>query len=99
VNFDGVVTHLNRLLSRYSPETFNSSRMRRRAPACYRFIRNNIRDEVGGIDWDRVTYALERRKCRQKPTYRSMREINLVLNKYRAKCGDSPLRNQTVSVR
>jgi len=92
VNFEGVVAVLNRLLARRYPETFNSSWIRRHAPACYHFIHKRVRAEVGGIDWDRVTYALERKyqrlwnpRRRRQKRYRSSREIHLILNKYREK--------------
>jgi hypothetical protein len=92
VNFERVVAVLNRLLARHYPQTFNSSWIRRHAPACYYFIHKRIRAEVGGIDWDRVTCALERKyqrlwnpRRRRQKRYRSTREINLVLNKYREK--------------
>jgi hypothetical protein len=93
MNFGSAISILNRLLSRKRPDTFNSSWIRRHAPACYRFINKKIRAELGGIDWDRVTCALERehqrrwnpkprRKC---PSYKSAREVNLILDKYRDK--------------
>lgn len=84
---------LNKLLLQDSPETFNSTWIRRRAPGCYGFIRRHIRSEVGAIDWDKITYALEpryqrlwtpKRKTKSKP-YRDSKEIGLILNKYRNK--------------
>ncbi len=84
---------LNRLLLQNSPETFNSTWILKRAPGCYSFIRKHIRSEVGSIDWDKITYALEpkyqhlwapRQKRSSKP-YRDRREIGLILNKYRNK--------------
>lgn len=59
MDFHNVVAALNRLLLRKSPETFNSSWILKHAPACYRFIRKSTRTELGKIDWDKVTYALE----------------------------------------
>jgi hypothetical protein len=50
---------LNELLSRKRPATVSSSWILRHAPACYRFIWKFIRSETGGIDWDRVTHALD----------------------------------------
>jgi hypothetical protein len=87
------VTVLNQLLSRKSPKTFCSAWILKHAPRCYSFIRKHIRSEVGGIDWDKITYALEPKyqrlwtpllKRKAEP-YRDTREIDLVLNKYRNK--------------
>ncbi len=93
MDFQGAVAVLSRLLSRKRPETFNSSWILRHAPGCYRFIRKEIRAEVRGIDWDKVTSALEpkyQRRWTPRPQgkchpYRSKSEINLILNKYRDK--------------
>jgi hypothetical protein len=88
-----VVTMLNKLLLQTSPETFNSTWILKRAPGCYSFIRKYIRSEVGGIDWDKITHALEpkyqrlwtpRLKRKFRP-YRDSKEIGLILNKYRNK--------------
>ncbi len=55
-------------------------------------IQKNVRAEIGGIDWDRVTRALDRRFHRKwKPAYRNRSityskkgEVELILDKYRA---------------
>jgi hypothetical protein len=92
MDFERTIGMLNRLLLRKRPKTFNSSWILKNAPRCYRFIRSKIRAEVGGIDWDRVTCALDRNFQRQwapKPRrrfrllYRNQKEIDLILNKYR----------------
>jgi hypothetical protein len=84
---------LNRLLLQKRPQTFSSTWILKRAPGCYRDIRKHIRSEVGAIDWDKITYALEpkyqrlwtpRLKRKSRP-YRDRREISLILNKYRNK--------------
>ena len=59
MDFSSVVETLNKLLARIQPDVFNSSWIRKHAPQCYRFIRQNLRREFGGIDWDRLTYALD----------------------------------------
>lgn len=93
MDFQNVVAVLNKLLLQKRPETFNSSWVLKHAPACYRFIRKRIRTEVGNIDWDKVTYALEiqyqrrwaprlRKKYR---VYKNAIEIDLILNTYRNK--------------
>ena len=88
-----VAVILNQLLLQDSPKAFNSTWIRRRAPGCYGLIRRHIRSEVGAIDWDKVTCALEpryqrlwtpQRKAKSKP-YRDSKEIGLILNKYRNK--------------
>jgi hypothetical protein len=88
-----VVAMLNKLLVRNSPQTFNSTWILKRAPGCYSVIRKHIRTEVGGIDWDKITYALEPkyqrlwtpRQNRESKPYRDRREVGLILNKYRDK--------------
>jgi hypothetical protein len=88
-----VVTKLNKLLTQNSPRTFSSTWILRRAPDCYRIIRKHIRTELGSIDWDKLTHALEPkhqrlwtplRKGNAKP-YRNKGEIGLILNNYRNK--------------
>jgi hypothetical protein len=93
MNLDRVVFTLNELLSRRRPITLNSSWIQRHAPACYRFIRKWIRNEVGAIDWDQVTHLLDsayqrrwnpgRRK--RHGTYAHAEEVDLILNRYRDK--------------
>jgi hypothetical protein len=88
-----VVTQLNKLLMQHSPRTFSSAWILKRAPGCYRFIRKHIRSEVGRIDWDKITYALEPKhqglwtplKKRKAKPYRDRGEVGLILNKYRNK--------------
>ena len=81
---------LNEVLSKERPKTFNSSWIVKHAPACYRFLRTNVRHQLGGIDWDKVTAGLDskhQRRWKPRPRkripYRSIDEINLVLNPYR----------------
>jgi hypothetical protein len=84
---------LNNLLSQHSPKPFDSTWIRKRAPACYSLIPKRIRSEVGGIDWDKITYSFElrfqplwtpRQKKKSRP-YSNTSEIDLILNKYRNK--------------
>jgi hypothetical protein len=87
------VAMLSELLLKNSPETFNSTWILKRAPRCYSFIRKYIRSEVGGIDWDAITHALEPRYQRrwtpqQRRTakfFSDSEEIGLIRNKYRNK--------------
>jgi len=84
---------LDRLLQQNCPETFSSVWILKHAPGCYRLIRKHIRSGVGGIDWDKITYALEPQyqrlwtpqlKRKSKP-YRDQEEIGVILNRYRSK--------------
>ncbi len=70
MDFDSAVKIINRLLIKKQPHTFNSSWIRGYAPKIYRFIQKNIRREIGGIDWDRVTRALDHKFPRRWITSR-----------------------------
>jgi hypothetical protein len=94
MDFNCVITTLNKLLSRKNPESFNGSWILKYAPRCYRFIQKNVRTEIGGIDWDKVTYALEWKFQRRwapghwrkkKIPYKNQGEVKAVLNKYHDK--------------
>ncbi len=87
---DRVVVTLHQLLREKDPTRLNSSWIRRHAPACYRFIRKWIRNEVGAIDWDFVTRLLDRRyqrrwdpgRRRRSSSHAFAEELSLVLNRY-----------------
>jgi hypothetical protein len=93
MDFECVVKIINKLLMEKRPDTCNSSWIRRYAPRVYQFIQRNVRKEVGGIDWDRVTRALDRRYQRKwmpcsrksKTHYRKQAEVGIILEKYHAK--------------
>ena len=93
MDFDSAVKTINELLTKKQPHTFNSSWIRGYAPKIYRFIQKNIRREIGGIDWDRMTRALDRKFRRRWITsrrngtklYRSKAEVNIILRKYDGK--------------
>ena len=89
-----VVTTINRLLAEKQPTEFNSSWVRKHSPRCYRFIQKNIRREYGGIDWDSITRALDRKfqrlwnpgKLRTRASsYEDRREVETILNKHHEK--------------
>ena len=94
MDFDKAIKIINALLARKKPISFSSSWILKHTPDCYRFIQRSVRTEFGTIDWDKVTYALERRFQRKwiprksrknaKP-YRDYKEVKLVLKKYRNK--------------
>lgn len=60
MDFPAAVAAINTLLRTLQPPAFHSSWIRKHAPQAYRFIRNNVRTEFGGIDWDTFTRALDR---------------------------------------
>jgi hypothetical protein len=93
MDFDSAVKTINQLLRKKQPYTFNSSWIRGNAPHIYRFLQKNIRKEIGGIDWDRVTRALNRKFQKKwitsrrngRKLYRSKAEVNIILHKYDGK--------------
>jgi hypothetical protein len=93
VDFDSAVKTINKLLMKNQPNTFNSSWIRGYAPHIYRFFQKNIRREIGGIDWDRITRALDRKIQRRwimsrrngTKQYRSEAEVKTILSKYDSK--------------
>ncbi len=93
MDFDSAVKTMNKLLRKKHPRTFNSSWICANAPHIYRFFQKNVRREIGGIDWDRVTRALNRKFQRQwtmsrrngTKQYQSEAEVNIILHKYNGK--------------
>ena len=94
MNFETVIQTINKLLSRENPEVFNSSWILKRAPHCNRFILKNIRTDLGAVDWDRITSALEwkfqrrwtpGRRMGDGGKYRNSREVKLTLERFRSK--------------
>jgi len=90
MNFDSAITTMNNLLAKKQPHTFNRAWVRVYAPCVYRFVQKEIRIETGGIDWDRLTRALQPRYQRQwtgslrktvKP-YQDRAEVDAVLQQY-----------------
>lgn len=76
------------------PHTFCSAWIRQHAPHVYRFFQKNVRAEIGGIDWDRITRALDRKLQRRwqtssrgrRPKYfRDKRAVEIILKKYHDK--------------
>jgi len=94
MDFETVTAMLNTLLARKQPQEFDSSWIRHNAPNCYRFIRGNVRREWGGIDWDRLTFALDKRfqkrwhprRARNNPVpYEDRAEFETIQVKYQDK--------------
>ena len=93
MDFDHAVKIINKLLAEKRPDTFNSSWILKHAPPIYSYIQRNVRSDIGEIDWDRVTRALDRRFQRKwmpysqnrKTSYREKAEVGIILEKYQAK--------------
>lgn len=93
MDFDSAVKTINKLLIMKQPHTFNSSWIREYATHIYRFILKNIRTEIGGIDWDRITSALDLQlqkkwitsSCKKTKLYRNKTEVRIILQKYHGK--------------
>jgi len=93
MDFDSAVKTIDKLLMEKRPNTFNSSWIRKYAPHVYRFVQKNVRAEIGGIDWDRFTRALDRKFQRKwigssrnrEKSYRKKAEVGTILQKYHGK--------------
>lgn len=93
MDFNYAVNTINELLKEKRPDTFNSSWIRKYAPHVYRFVQKNVRAEIGGIDWDRFTRALDRKFQRKwivssrnrGKSYRKKAEVGTILQKYHGK--------------
>jgi len=93
MNLESAVNIINNLLAKTQPQTFNRAWVRVNAPCVYRFIQKEIRVESGGIDWDRITRALNQKYQKQwtgslrktvKP-YWNKAEVEVVLQQYNDK--------------
>jgi hypothetical protein len=94
MDFNSIVETLNKLLARIQPDVFNSSWIRKHAPQCYHFIQQNLRREFGGIDWDRLTHALDWkfqrrwtpvRTKKNRLQYEDHAEVATIFKKYQGK--------------
>jgi len=94
MDFLSAVKSINALLRTIQPHTFCSSWIRLHAPQVYRFIQHNVRTETGGIDWDRITRALDRKLQRRwkasrrgRPTkcIRDSKAVRIILGRYHDK--------------
>jgi len=90
MNFESAISAMNDLLAEKQPQAFDRAWVRIKAPCVYRFFQREIRAENGGIDWDRVTRALDRKFQKQwtgslrknaKP-YRDQSEVDTILQQY-----------------
>ena len=94
LDFAATIKAINKLLRTKQPHTFCSTWIRQHAPHVYRFLQRNVRAEIGGIDWDRITRALDRklqrrwqasRRGRQPERFRGKKAVELVLRTYQDK--------------
>jgi len=93
MDFDCAIKIINKLLKEKRPDTFNSSWILKHTPQVYWFIQRNVRSDIGGLDWDKVTRALDRRYQRKwmpsprhtTTVYRKKSEVGAVLQKYQSK--------------
>ncbi|MEN8263269.1 MAG: hypothetical protein ABFR82_07385 [Nitrospirota bacterium] len=93
MDFDDAVKIINKLLIEKRPDTFNSSWILKHAPRVYSFIQKSVRADTGGIDWDKVTRAVDRRFQRKwtsssrnrTKSYRKKTEVRIILKKYQEK--------------
>lgn len=99
MDFKQAIKELGQLLLKKQPAKITSSWISKNAPRTYRFICKNVRNEIGDIDWDKVVSSLDKEfqkrwTCRYSRTkkqwqalkwYRSKKEMNLVLKKYKDK--------------
>lgn len=115
LNFKRVIKRLHGLLKNEKPVTFCSSWILKHDPVIYQFLVKNVRADFGGIDWDKITASLPKRfqriwvPPRYRPKiinwYRSKKEVDLVLKKYKEKLyifisfadeGDRPIRDAII---
>ena len=94
MDFASAIKIINNLLRTIRPPAFCSSWIRHHAPHVYRFFQKNVRTEIGGIDWDRITRALDRkfqrrwqasRRGRRPACFSDKRAVDIILSKYRDK--------------
>lgn len=97
--FNQTIRSLNKLLSEKQPARINSSWISKNAPRIYRFIWKNVRNEIGDINWDKVTSSLKRkyqkrwthrylrtkRQWESLPFYEDQNEVDAIREKYQNK--------------
>jgi len=80
---------LNCALRRRQPAKFTATWTYCHAPKAYRYIRKNVRTELGDIDWDSVTCKLDKQfqrrwmhlQSKKAKTYRNISEVRKVMKK------------------
>lgn len=80
MTFAKAVKDLNKILKEKDPKTFSSSWIFKNTRLIYNFICLNYRTENGDIDWDILTYTLNRKFQKRWVRYR-LRKVKLYENK------------------
>jgi hypothetical protein len=91
--FQVVAQALNTLLKQEQPKTFDCLWVEQHAGDLYKYISENIRTEVGAIDWDLITATLDKKfqkrwhgqKEKRGIPYENKKELDSILDKYRDK--------------
>jgi len=93
MDFEQVIQNLNIALQEKQPDLFSSSWILYHTPEVYRHVRKYIKTPLGDIDWDKVTYKLDRefqrrwvqRKPKKIKVYRNIKEVRIVLEPFKEK--------------
>ncbi len=93
MDFVTAVKTINKLLEKKKPKTFSSTWIHIHSPAVYTYIRINLRTENDHIDWDRFTFALNRKyvnrwqyfKRKTARPYENQTEVDVILTKHKDK--------------
>lgn len=88
--FDQAIERLTQALKRWKPVRFNPYWIYWHEPRVYRFIKKNVRTELGRIDWDYVTSKLDRslqvlwheERIASLQPYSDPVEVEIALRKY-----------------
>lgn len=93
MNLEKAIKNINRSITKKQPETINPQWIKNRCKASYKYIADNIKDELGEPDWDFITARLDRKAQRLwlkgnkrrvvSDLYEDKDELNLVLDKFR----------------
>lgn len=95
MNLDKAIRNINRSLTKKEPKYFSPIWIKYRCNVSYKFIVNNITDELGEPDWDLITTKLDRKyqklwlrgakKKKQLNEYEDEKEVMLVIAPYSEK--------------
>ncbi|MCX6763472.1 MAG: hypothetical protein NTZ97_01930 [Candidatus Moranbacteria bacterium] len=99
MDFNQAIKALNKLFSKQQPAKISSLWISKNAPHVYRFVWKNVRNEIGDIDWDKVTSNLKRkyqkrwthrhlrtkRQWESLPFYEDQNEVDAIIEKYKDK--------------
>lgn len=96
MDFNKVITNIDRSLIKKQPSSFNPNWIKYRCKVSYKYIVDNIKDEFNQTDWDLVISRLQKynqglwlkkkkRKKRSATQYEDKKELDVILNKYQEK--------------